>query len=164
MLTQLHLRREAQFKRWISPRFPTPTPTDSQFIVDTPYPPGHCQFRNDGSLKFTVAITRYVGPVNGGGKLSNPQALVNSGVIAPTVTLTMPAFDVDYSTVTFPPDQPERDRVLLNGEFIGDLVRFVCWDTVSTNCAAGGSTGFAEDCFIQSRNLSHILLTVSALC
>lgn len=105
----------------ITSPFPTPTPTDSQFVVDTSYPPGHCQFRNDGSLKFTVAITRYVGPVNGDGKLSNPQALVNSGVIAPTVTLTMPAFDVDYSTLTFPPDQPERDRVLLNGEFIGDL-------------------------------------------
>lgn len=104
----------------VSP-FPTPTPTDSQFVVDTPYPPNHCQFRSAGSLKFTVAITRYVGPVNGDGKLSNPQALVNNGVISPTVTLTMPAFDVDYSMVTLPPDQPERDRVLFNGEFIGDL-------------------------------------------
>src|SRR5215213_782616 len=95
----------------VSP-FPTPSPTDSQFVVDTPYPPNHCQFRSEGSLKFTVAITRYVGLTNGEGKLSNPQALVNNGVISPTVTLTMPAFDVDYSTVTFPPDQPERDRVL----------------------------------------------------
>lgn len=103
--------------------FPTPTPTDSQFVVDTD-PSGldtGCQFRSEGSLKFTVAITRYVGAVNGDGKLTNPQALVNNGVIAPTVTLTMPAFDVDYNTVTFPPDQPERDRILFNGEFIGDL-------------------------------------------
>lgn len=104
----------------VSP-FPTPSPTDSQFVVDTPYPAGHCQFRSEGSLKFTVAITRYVGLTDGNGKLGNPQALVNNGVISPTVTLTMPAFDVDYSTVTFPPDQPERDRVLFNGEFIGNL-------------------------------------------
>jgi hypothetical protein len=104
----------------VSP-FPTPTPTDSQFVVDTPYPADHCQFRSDGSLKFTIAITRYVGQVNDDGKLSNPQALINNGVISPTVTLTMPAFDVDFSTVTLPPDQPERDRVLFNGEFIGDL-------------------------------------------
>ncbi len=104
----------------VSP-FPTPTPTDSHFIVDTPYPADHCQFRSEGSLKFTVTITRYVGPVNGDGKLSNPQALVNNGVISPTVTLTMPAYDVDYSTVTFPPDQPERDRIIFNGEYIGDL-------------------------------------------
>ena len=113
-------RSSLQAMNVVSP-FPTPTPTDSQFVVDTPYPSNHCQFRSDGSLKFTVAITRYVGPVNGDGKLSNPQALVNNGIISPTVTLTMPAFDVDYSTVTFPPDQPERDRVLFNGEFIGDL-------------------------------------------
>jgi len=98
-----------------------PSPTDSQFVYDTPYPAGHCQFRSEGSLKFSVAITRYVGLTNGEGKLTNPQGLVNNGVIRPTITLTMPAYDVDYSTVTFPPDQPERDRVLFNGEYIGDL-------------------------------------------
>jgi triacylglycerol esterase/lipase EstA (alpha/beta hydrolase family) len=101
--------------------FPMPSPTDSQFVFDTQYPAGHCQFRSEGSLKFTVAITRYVGLTNGEGKLTNPQGLVNNGVISPTVTLTMPAYDVDYSTVTFPPDQPERDRILFNGEYIGDL-------------------------------------------
>jgi hypothetical protein len=101
--------------------YPTPTPTDSQFVYDTPYPAGHCQFRSEGSLKFTIPITRFVGQTNGDGKLTNPQALINNGIISPTVTLTMPAYDVDYSTVTFPPDQPERDRVLFNGEFIGDL-------------------------------------------
>jgi pimeloyl-ACP methyl ester carboxylesterase len=101
--------------------FPMPTPTDSQFVVDTQYPPGHCQFRSEGSLKFTVAITRYVGQTNGDGKLTNPQALINNGIINRNVTLTMPAYDVDYSTVTFPPDQPERDRILFNGEYIGDL-------------------------------------------
>jgi len=101
--------------------YPTPTPTDSQFVYDTPYPPGHCQFRSEGSLKFTVPITRYVGQTNGEGKLTNPEGLISNGIINRNVTLTMPAYDVDYSTVTFPPDQPERDRVLFNGEFIGDL-------------------------------------------
>jgi hypothetical protein len=103
--------------------FPTPSPTDSQFVVDTGFSglDTGCQFRSEGSLKFTVAITRYVGLTNGDGKLADPQKLVNNGVIAPTVTLEMPAFDVDYNTVTFPPDQPERDRILVNGEFIGNL-------------------------------------------
>jgi triacylglycerol esterase/lipase EstA (alpha/beta hydrolase family) len=103
--------------------FPAPTPTDSKFVVDTGFSglDTECQFRSSGSLKFTVAITRYVGPVNGEGKLSDPQKLVNNGVITPKVTLEMPAFDVDYNAATIPPDQPERDRIFFNGEPLGDL-------------------------------------------
>ena len=104
--------------------FPVPTPTDTNFVVDTGFPTGldtACKFRDEGSLKFQIEITRYVGAVNGQGKLLNPTSLINNKIISPTATLTLPAFDVDYSTTTQPPHQPERDRVFLNGEPIGDL-------------------------------------------
>ena len=107
--------------------WPTPTPTDSEFVVDTnPGLDTECQFRSEGSLKFTIEVTRVVGvgdtgATDGEGKLLHPQQLIDNGVIAPTATLTMPAFDVDFNTPTSGGDQPERDRILFNGQPIGDL-------------------------------------------
>src|SRR5262249_44811776 len=103
--------------------WPTPTPTDTTFVVDT----GEsgldtpCQFRGSGSLKFKIKVTRYVGVVDGQGKLNNPQQLIDNHVISKTATLMMPAFDVDFNAATAAPDQPERDRILFNGEPIGDI-------------------------------------------
>lgn len=107
--------------------WPTPTPTDSQFVVDTSSGlDTQCQFRGEGSLKFTIDVTRVVGSgdtgaVDGEGKLVNPQQMVNNGVISPTAILTMPAFDVDFNAATSGSDRPERDRILFNGQSIGNL-------------------------------------------
>ncbi|HEX3251332.1 MAG TPA: hypothetical protein VHS05_17995 [Pyrinomonadaceae bacterium] len=106
--------------------WPTPTPTDQQFVVDTGSGlDTQCQFRSQGSLKFTINVTRVVGSgdtgaVDGEGKLLHPQQMVDNGIIAPTAELTLPAFDVDFNTPTSE-GQPERDRILFNGQPIGNL-------------------------------------------
>jgi hypothetical protein len=79
-----------------------------------------CTFRDGGPLRFDIEITRYVGPVGANGKLSNPGALVSSGVVSPRAKLSMPSFDVDANAQ--PEDgAPEVDQVLFNGQPIGVL-------------------------------------------
>lgn len=101
---------------------PTPTPTDTLFVVDegAGLDTG-CHYRSAGSLKFSVSVKRYVGEVGGDGTLANPQALVSNGVVSANATLTMPAFDVDFNAAPAPPYYPERDRILFNGHPVGDL-------------------------------------------
>jgi hypothetical protein len=100
----------------IAPR----TPTDSRFIenggngLDT-----GCTFRPDGPLVITLPVTRVVGDTNGDGTLKFPQQLISNGLITPTVTLRMPAFDVDLEGAPGVP--PELDHVLFNGVNIGSL-------------------------------------------
>lgn len=102
--------------------FPTPTPTDTLFVVDEGGSlDTSCTFRSAGPLTFTVNVKRYVGEVDGQGRLLNPQKLVDSGVVSSTVTVRMPAYDVDYGTQPPNPHYPERDRVLFNGYPVGDL-------------------------------------------
>lgn len=101
---------------------PTPTPTDTHFVEDEgPGLDTDCRYRSAGSLKFTVRVTRHVGQVTSDGTLANAQALVSNGVISPTATLTMPAFDVDFNATPPSPYYPERDRILFNGHPVGDL-------------------------------------------
>lgn len=94
--------------------------TDSRFIenggdgLDT-----GCTFRPDGPLVITLQVTRVVGETNGDGTLKFPQQLVSNGLIAPTVTLRMPAFDVDLAGAPGVP--PELDNVLFNGQSLGQL-------------------------------------------
>jgi pimeloyl-ACP methyl ester carboxylesterase len=64
-------------------------------------------------------VDRVVGDVNADGTLVSPQELISNGVVSQFATLSMPAFDIDIDAVLDPPDQPERDRVLLNGNDIG---------------------------------------------
>ena len=102
--------------------FPTPTPTDLRFVADTGEGlDSGCKFRSEGSIKFTILVTRYVGPTDGDGKLEDPEELVENGVVSKRADLMMPAYDVDYGVPPMPPLQPERDRILFNGEPIGDL-------------------------------------------
>jgi hypothetical protein len=103
--------------------FPTPTPTDSRFIVDTGYAglDTTCTYRSEGSLKFKIAVKRVVGDVNSDGTLVDPQKLKNNGVISEFATLQMPARDIDFDTEPSPPYNPERDRLLFNGVPIGNL-------------------------------------------
>ncbi|HZI85469.1 MAG TPA: hypothetical protein VFD48_01450 [Pyrinomonadaceae bacterium] len=103
--------------------FPTPTPTDSRFNVDTGYAglDTTCTYRSQGSLKFKIAVKRYVGPTNGDGTLAELQKLKDNGVISEYAILRMPVKDIDFDTEPSPPYNPERDRVLFNGVTIGNL-------------------------------------------
>ena len=52
-----------------------------------------CSYRSDGPLEIVVAITRWAGPVDADGRLINPSALITSGVVSPSATIVLPAFD-----------------------------------------------------------------------
>jgi triacylglycerol lipase len=78
-----------------------------------------CTFRSGGPLRFDVEITRWVGPVDGDGKLIDAPALISAGVLSPTATLVLPAFDVDVNGA--PDVPPEVDQISLNGKALGTL-------------------------------------------
>lgn len=100
--------------------FDPPTVTDANFVVDTGAGlDSGCTFRSGGPLRITLSIDRVVGDVSADGTLVDPQTLVNNGVVSKYATLSMPAFDVDYAAGVTPPDQPERDHILVNGKEIG---------------------------------------------
>ncbi len=80
-----------------------------------------CTFRGGGPLVIQIPVTRYAGPTKPDGTLQNATALVQAGLLSRFANLTMPAFDVDYSTPTIPPDQPERDYVSFNGTSVQGL-------------------------------------------
>ena len=112
----------AEAQRVGSSPFTPPPVNDITFVVDAA--PGldtPCTFRSGGPLRFSVKTTRYVGETNADGTLRDAAALVTAGIIAPTAKLTMPGFDVDSAAVVSPPIQPERDRVLFNGQPLGFL-------------------------------------------
>ena len=102
--------------------FAPPDPTDTTFVVDQ----GRgldtgCTFRSRGPLVFEIKVTRFVGEVNADGTLKDPATLIANGIVSDTATLNMPAFDVDFTTSIPPPFQPERDKILFNGQDIGFL-------------------------------------------
>jgi len=101
--------------------FDPPETNDHSYVVDAA--PGldtGCTFRSGGPLIFNIEITRHLGELNGDGTLKDAAALVNAGLLSPTVTLVQPAYDVDSGAVV-PGFAPERDRVSFNGEPIGFL-------------------------------------------
>lgn len=105
----------------VTSRFRPKTPTDHRFIInggeggeglDT-----GCTYRSGGPLKFEIRIKRVVGETDENGKLKNPDALIENGIIKDGhVTLSMPAFDVDVHG-----SPSEVDVVTFNGENIGRL-------------------------------------------
>jgi hypothetical protein len=100
--------------------FEPPEASDVMFVVDgSPGLDTGCTFRSGGPLVFDVEITRWVGPVDGTGRLIDPGALVAAGVLSATATLVLPAFDVDVNGV--PGYPPEVDRISLNGTQLGTL-------------------------------------------
>lgn len=104
--------------------FEPPEQNDTTFLVDGA--PGEldtgCSFRSEGPLEFVIEIDRYVGPVDGDGRLRDADALIAAGVISPTARLIMPAFDIDPGGIFFGEEiPPEIDQVSLNGVFLGNL-------------------------------------------
>lgn len=107
-------------KRQTSP-FPLPEISDEVFAVgsgsglDT-----GCTFRSGGPLEIGIGIDRYVGEVDSEGFLIDPASLVEAGLLPETLTLTMPAFDIDFNG-NISNGAPERDRVFFNGESVNLL-------------------------------------------
>jgi triacylglycerol lipase len=98
--------------------FDPPEASDTEFIVDqAPGLDTGCTFRSGGPLEFDIEVARYVGPVDTEGKLVDPAGLVAAGVVSPTATLILPAFDVDE----FGGPPPEVDVISLNGTQLGTL-------------------------------------------
>jgi triacylglycerol esterase/lipase EstA (alpha/beta hydrolase family) len=89
--------------------FDPPEANDQTFVVDQAggLDTG-CTFRGGGPLVFAIEIDRAVG---------NKDDLLAAGAISETATLRMPAFDVDFDAVV-PGFNPERDRVLFNGNVV----------------------------------------------
>src|SRR5688572_9315748 len=75
-----------------------------------------CTFRSGGPLLIRVMIDRYVGPTNPDGTLQNATDLIARGIIGPRAYLRMPAFDVDSGAILPAPEEPEIDKVFLNGK------------------------------------------------
>ncbi len=100
--------------------FQPPATSDVLFVVDgaSGLDTG-CSFRSDGPLEFDVAITRWVGPVDADGRLLNPGTLVTAGVLSPTASLILPAYDVDVNPGSGIP--PEVNRISINGKALGNL-------------------------------------------
>jgi triacylglycerol lipase len=102
--------------------FDPPEENDHTFVVDASSGlDTGCTFRSGGPLQFDVDVTRFVGELNPDGTLKDAAALVAAGLLSDKITLIMPGFDVDSGAAVSPPDQPERDRVLFNGEEVGFL-------------------------------------------
>jgi triacylglycerol lipase len=102
--------------------FEPPDTNDRSFVTDAaPKLDTGCIFRSSGPITYNIEITRHVGELNPDGTLKHAAALVAAGLLSPTATLIMPAFDVDSGAVLDPPDQPERDRVTFNGQVLGFL-------------------------------------------
>jgi triacylglycerol lipase len=101
--------------------FEPPSSNDRTFVTDggSKLDTG-CIFRSSGPIIFNVEIDRHVGKLKADGTLENAAELVKAGLLSPTATLIMPAFDVDSSAVVSG-TQPERDRVSFNGQVLGFL-------------------------------------------
>jgi triacylglycerol lipase len=101
--------------------FDPPEDNDHSFVTDAaPKLDTGCIYRSSGPIIFNVEITRHVGDLNPDGTLKNAAALVAAGLLSPTATLIMPAFDVD-SGASVQGVAPERDRLSFNGQVLGFL-------------------------------------------
>ncbi|WP_256841873.1 cell wall-binding repeat-containing protein [Ornithinimicrobium cryptoxanthini] len=85
--------------------------TDSLFVVDeSPGLDTGCTFRSSGPLEFDIEVDRVLGD-------ADRDRLVSNGLLPQFASLRMPAYDVDFDAVV-PPYNPERDRVLFNGQVV----------------------------------------------
>ncbi len=90
--------------------FPPPSKNDQTFFADTGIGlDTGCTFRSGGPLIITFQVDRAVG--------NDVAKLKTNGMIAPTATLEMPAYDVDYDAIVSGIN-PERDRVSFNGHVV----------------------------------------------
>jgi hypothetical protein len=131
---------------------PFDPPTADVFVTDEgPGLDTGCSLNTSGPLLIDIFVDQVVGAVDERGYLIDAPALIAAGVIPGTVTVSMPAFDVDFNGA---PGLPERDEVLFNGESLGflngdnDVWRFNIFALPITKIkfpapSAGGNPGMA---------------------
>ncbi|MCK0114005.1 cell wall-binding repeat-containing protein [Ornithinimicrobium sp. F0845] len=91
--------------------FPPREATDSLFVVDqAPGLDTGCTYRSGGPLVFDIEVDRVLGD-------DERDLLVSNGLLSQFASLRMPAYDVDFDAVV-PGYNPERDRVLFNGNVV----------------------------------------------
>lgn len=97
--------------RYTSSQFKPPKASDTTFVTNSGrWLDTSCLYRSGGPLLIDVKVTRYIG------NKRERQALIANKLLDPKVTLTLPAYDVDYATPSS--SQPERDRVTINGHVV----------------------------------------------
>jgi hypothetical protein len=84
-------------------------------------PNSKCLFRSEGPIRFNIEVKRSLGELTSEGTLKYADELIAQGMLSPTAKLVMPAYDVDSAAPPKSTRNPERDRVLFNGEEIGYL-------------------------------------------
>lgn len=92
--------------------FNPPEANDTTFVVDSgPGLDTGCAYRSGGPLVFEIPADRaFEGP-------QDIQKLKQNGLISPTATLRLPAYDIDFDS-SGPDYAPERDRVSFNGRVV----------------------------------------------
>jgi hypothetical protein len=105
------ISRQISAAHFGSSPFDPPEENDTNFVVDTGggLDTG-CTFRDGSPLVFNIKVDRVLDD-------ASRDKLKANGLISPTATLRMPAFDVDFDAVV-PPYNPERDRVTFNGNVV----------------------------------------------
>lgn len=89
--------------------FTPPEATDNRFVVNkSPGLDTSCTFSSGGPLLFDIPVDRVIG---------DRDLLLAEGLLSQTATLEMPGFDVDFDA-DLPGINPERDRVLFNGQVV----------------------------------------------
>ena len=100
----------------------TTFPKDAVFIVDTGDDLDKYIFKKDvqdGKIRITLPVSRYFGEVDGNGRLSNLQRMIDRGIIEEEAKLLINVFDVDddYQGSEV---NPEKDLVVFNGKQLDD--------------------------------------------
>ncbi|HSF18160.1 MAG TPA: Ig-like domain-containing protein [Vicinamibacteria bacterium] len=92
-------------------------PNDLVFVTDF-VSDNECRFKTSGPIEFDVGIKRYVGQIDeNDGNLVDAAQLIANGFVSQHAILTIAAFDVDSGVR----ENPEIDRVLINGVEVGHL-------------------------------------------
>ena len=97
---------------------PTPKTDDHSFVQVAPALPGNvCRVRSQGPIDVNVGVSRVVGAVGATGALLTAGAAVTSGVLSPTATLEVLAYNVSSTGSSTDPTH----QVSLNGQVVGPL-------------------------------------------
>jgi pimeloyl-ACP methyl ester carboxylesterase len=97
-----------------------PIPDDRTFVLDTDTPLDTYRCSSGTPFEFDIPVTRFAGPTNAAGNLTQINALKQHQLIGTHATLLLMCWDVD-SSLALPGVKPEMDRVYFNGELVSSL-------------------------------------------
>ena len=97
-----------------------PSANDETYVIDAGPTLDQYRYNADGPVEFAFYIGRVVGRTDPNGYLKDVDWLIAKGIVPAKVTLSVLAFDVD-TTYTGTDVKPERNKVYVNGHYVGDL-------------------------------------------